>query len=134
MPDSAFSPGATGARALDADDELSDLRRQFELPRERGHGLTYLCGHSLGLMPRAARRVVNAELDHWASRAVDGHFPDSRHAGWLDYHTRFTAPLAALAGAQRDEVVAMNTLTVNLHLMMVSFYRPTRERYKILIE
>jgi kynureninase len=134
VPDSAFSPGATGARALDADDELSDLRRQFELPRERGHGLTYLCGHSLGLMPRAARRVVNAELDHWASRAVDGHFPDSRHAGWLDYHTRFTAPLAALAGAQRDEVVAMNTLTVNLHLMLATFFRPTKQRYKILIE
>ena len=119
---------------LDAADELGNLRRQFELPRERGRTLTYLCGHSLGLMPRAARRVVDKELERWATHAVDGHFPDERHGGWLDYHTQFAAPLAALVGAQRGEVVAMNTLTVNLHLMLATFFRPSSKRYKILIE
>jgi len=129
-----FSPGAAGARALDAADELRNLRRQFELPHERGRTLAYLCGHSLGLMPRAARRVVDAELDRWATHAVDGHFPDERHGGWLDYHTQFAAPLAALVGAARGEVVAMNTLTVNLHLMLATFFAPSSKRYKILIE
>jgi kynureninase len=129
-----FVPGAAGARALDGADELRDLRRQFELPRERGRTLTYLCGHSLGLMPRAARRIVDTELTRWATHAVDGHLPDERHGGWLDYHTQFAAPLAALVGAQRGEVVAMNTLTVNLHLMLATFFRPSTKRYKILIE
>ena len=146
MASAKFLPGATGARALDAADELAPLRRDFELPRERGHTLIYLCGHSLGLMPRAARRGVNAELDRWAALGVDGHFADTRpprgrprpvrerHGGWFDYHRQFTAPLAELVGAYRDEVVAMNTLTVNLHLMLATFFRPTKERYKILIE
>jgi len=141
-----FRPGLAGARALDAADELAGLRAKFELPRERGRALTYLCGHSLGLMPKAARRAVGTELDRWAALAVEGHFPDAppargrarprhaEHEGWLDYHVRFAAPLAELVGAERDEVVAMNTLTVNLHLMLATFFRPTRERYKILIE
>ncbi|HJR68930.1 MAG TPA: kynureninase, partial [Gammaproteobacteria bacterium] len=71
-----FLPGSAGARALDAADELAALRREFELPRERDRTLIYLCGHSLGLMPRAARRSVNAELDRWAALGVDGHFAD----------------------------------------------------------
>ena len=141
-----FLPGAAGARALDAADELAPLRREFELPRERGRTLTYLCGHSLGLMPRAARRSVDAELERWAKLGVDGHFPDARpprgrpralraaHGGWLDYHAQFAPLLADLVGAHRDEVVAMNTLTVNLHLMLATFFRPTPQRYKILIE
>ena len=73
-----FLPGSAGARALDAADELAALRREFELPREGGRTLTYLCGHSLGLMPRAARRSVGAELERWATLGVDGHFPDAR--------------------------------------------------------
>jgi kynureninase len=85
-------------------------------------------------MPKAARRAVAVELERWAGHGVDGHFADERHDGWLGFHERFAAPLAALAGAKRAEVVAMNTLTVNLHLMLASFFRPTRERYKILIE
>jgi kynureninase len=141
-----FEPGVDGARALDAADDLAPLRREFVLPRERGRTLVYLCGHSLGLMPRAARNAVTLELDRWAKLGVDGHFPDARaargrpealrepHGGWLDYHTQFAAPLAALTGAHRDEVVAMNTLTVNLHLMLATFFRPTKQRYKILIE
>jgi kynureninase len=135
---SRFEPaaGAAGARALDAADELRTLRRQFELPKERNRTLVYLCGHSLGLMPRGARRAVDTELDRWATLGVDGHFANARskHAGWLDYHTQFAAPLAELAGAGRDEVVAMNTLTVNLHLMLATFFRPTAQRYKIVIE
>jgi kynureninase len=152
MPVRGFEPGADGARSLDAADELAAFRRRFELPRDaagsrrsRGRTLIYLCGHSLGLMPRAARRDVVAELDRWAEHGVDGHLPDPkprrgrarperRHDGWLGYHERFAAPLAALAGAERGEIVAMNTLTVNLHLMLVTFFRPTPRRYKILIE
>jgi kynureninase len=139
-----FAPGAAGARALDAADDLGSFRHQFELPREQRRTLTYLCGHSLGLMPRAARRAVTAELDRWAALGVDGHFPDAAgrngrtrragHGGWLDYHAQFAAPLATLTGAQRGEVVAMNTLTVNLHLMLATFFRPTAKRFKILIE
>jgi kynureninase len=141
-----FSPGLAGARELDADDELHALRREFELPRERGRTLIYLCGHSLGVMPRGARRAVETELDRWGALGVDGHFPDvlpkrgrarplrDTHGGWLDYHVQFTPPLAELVGAGRDEVVAMNTLTVNLHLMLATFYRPTAQRFKILIE
>ena len=146
MPKLKLLPGLAGARALDADDELRSLRRDFELPRERGRTLNYLCGHSLGLMPRAARAAVETELDRWAALGVDGHFPDARpprgrarplraaHGGWLDYHVQFAPRLADLVGAGRDEVVAMNTLTVNLHLMLATFFRPTAQRYKILIE
>jgi kynureninase len=141
-----FRPGLAGARALDEADELAPLRREFEVPRETGRALIYLCGHSLGLMPKAARRTVDAELDRWAALGVDGHFPDARpprgrarplrsvHGGWLNYHVQFAPSLANLVGAHRDEVVAMNTLTVNLHLMLATFFRPTPERYKILIE
>ncbi|HEY3515745.1 MAG TPA: kynureninase, partial [Gammaproteobacteria bacterium] len=141
-----LSPGLAGARALDGDDELDSLRREFELPRERGRTLIYLCGHSLGLMPRGARRAVETEIDRWAALGVDGHFPDAvpkrgrarplrdEHGGWLDYHVQFTPVLADLVGAGRDEVVAMNTLTVNLHLMLATFFRPTAQRFKILIE
>jgi kynureninase len=141
-----FLPGPAGARALDAADELAGMRQQFELPREQGRTLTYLCGHSLGLMPRAVRRSIDTELDRWAKLGVDGHLPDvqprrgrarparAAHGGWLDYHVPMAPALAELVGAQRDEVVAMNTLTVNLHLMLATFYRPTPQRYKILIE
>jgi kynureninase len=146
VPTAKFRHGLAGARALDDADELGPFRREFELPRERGRTLIYLCGHSLGLMPRAVRRVVAAELDRWASLGVDGHFSDSRpargrarpardgHPGWLDYHAQFAPRLAELVGAYRDEVVAMNTLTVNLHLMLATFFRPTPQRYKILVE
>jgi kynureninase len=141
-----FSPGLAGARALDGNDELDSLRREFELPRERGRTLIYLCGHSLGLMPRGTRRAVETELDRWAALGVDGHFPDAlpkrgrarplrdEHGGWLDYHVQFTPMLADLIGAGPDEVVAMNTLTVNLHLMLATFFKPTPQRFKILIE
>jgi kynureninase len=137
-----FDRGAAGAGALDGADELAPFRTRFALPKDGKRTLSYLAGHSLGLMPRSALDAVAAELARWAAHGVEGHFDDEPHrgkrkrpgAGWLDYHERFAAPLAALTGARPDEVVAMNTLTVNLHLMLVSFFRPTPQRYKILIE
>ena len=109
------------------------MRNEFRIPRRAdGTETVYLCGHSLGLQPKVRRAFVQEELDSWAQRAVDGHFESQRP--WLSYHERFAPSLARLVGAQPLEVVAMNTLTVNLHLMLATFYRPTRERPKILIE
>jgi kynureninase len=105
------------------------LKAQFLFPP--AHPL-YFAGHSLGLQPRRAREYVLEELDEWARLAVDGHF--SARNPWMHYHELLAQPLAALAGAQPREVVAMNTLSVNLHLLMVSFYRPTPKRNRILIE
>lgn len=121
------------ARALDAADPLHPLRERFEAPRRAdGSTLTYLCGHSLGLMPRAARDLVAGELDDWARLAVEGHHHAQRP--WIDYADRARAGLAALTGAAPQEVVAMNSLTVNLHLMLASFYAPRGARRRILIE
>ncbi|HWW33519.1 MAG TPA: kynureninase [Steroidobacteraceae bacterium] len=121
------------ARARDAADPLRGFRERFALPLdERGAPLVYLCGHSLGLQPLAARALVTEELDAWAQRAVEGH----EHGGrpWVPYHQNLAAGLAELAGADPSEVVAMNSLTVNLHLMLASFYRPRGKRTRILIE
>jgi len=121
------------ARARDARDPLRDYRARFALPRdERGEPLVYLCGHSLGLQPLAAREIVNAELDEWARLGVAGHEHGRRP--WVPYHANLSAGLAALTGAHDGEVVAMNSLTVNLHLMLASFYRPAGRRSRILIE
>jgi kynureninase len=121
------------AESQDHADPLAKLRDAFRIPtRADGTEHVYFCGHSLGLQPKAVASVVQEELDSWARRAVDGHFESARP--WLSYHERFAPSLARLVGAQPLEVVAMNTLTVNLHLMLASFYRPTRERSKILIE
>jgi kynureninase len=121
------------ARKRDADDPLAALRSEFHLPKRKdGTNGVYFCGHSLGLAPKAAARVVNEELAVWAERGVEGHFDSQRP--WLSYHERLAPGLARLVGADELEVVAMNSLTVNLHLMMTSFYRPTRERHCILTE
>ncbi|QSX77448.1 kynureninase [Agrilutibacter solisilvae] len=120
------------ALALDAADPLSRLRDEFLIPAHDGADQAYFCGNSLGLQPRGARAHVEEVLDKWAAEAVEGHFTGS--AQWMPYHELVREPLARVVGAQASEVVAMNTLTVNLHLMMVSFYRPTRERPAILIE
>jgi kynureninase len=121
------------ARALDAADELGPFRSRFNFPQSR-HGLSpvYLCGHSLGLQPKDAVRYVQEELEDWGRLGVEGHFQARRP--WLPYHRFATAGLCELTGAEAGEVVAMNTLTVNLHLLMTSFYRPDAARYKILIE
>ena len=120
------------ALARDAADELAAFRDEFAVPRH-GHGeQVYLCGNSLGLQPRATRQALIDELDAWSELAVEAHFR-GRHP-WMPYHSEVRALLAELVGARPAEVVAMNSLTVNLHLMMVSFYRPTAQRPAILIE
>jgi kynureninase len=120
------------ALARDRDDQLAGLRGSFRLPLHQGSPAVYLCGHSLGLAPIGAERVVNEELERWATLGVSGHFASSRP--WLGYHEFLTAGLARLSGALPLEVVAMNSLTVNLHLMLTSFYRPTPQRHRVLIE
>jgi kynureninase len=121
------------AEQQDRADPLAKLRNEFRMPRRPdGTEKVYLCGHSLGLQPKTVAAFVQEELDNWANHAVEGHFESQRP--WLPYHERFAPSLARLVGAQPLEVVAMNTLTVNLHLMLATFYRPTRERPKILIE
>ena len=121
------------ARARDASDPLRRFRERFMLPAdERGAPLVYLCGHSLGLQPRAARELVLEEFDEWAQRAVEGHEHGRRP--WIPYHENLRSGLAELTGARTGEVVAMNSLTVNLHLMFASFYRPAGTRRRILME
>src|SRR4051794_3291025 len=117
------------ARAQDAADELLPLRAEFIFPEA---GPLYFAGHSLGLQPRRARELISQELDDWGRFGVEGHF-DARNP-WVSYHELLTASTARLVGALPHEVVVMNTLTVNLHLLMVSFYRPRPERFRILIE
>ena len=115
------------AAELDAADPLASFRSEFELP----DGI-YFVGNSLGALPRAARTNVATEFDRWSTLGVEGHFTGA--LAWKDYHELLTEPLARLVGARPAEVVAMNGLTVNLHLLMISFYRPTAARHKILIE
>lgn len=121
------------ARARDAADPLAGFRGAFEQPvRADGSPALYLCGHSLGLMPRAARERVAEELEDWGRLAVTGHHAARRP--WIDYAERASSGLARLAGAQATDVVAMNSLTVNLHLLLASFYRPSAARSRVLIE
>jgi kynureninase len=128
-----MKPTLEYARTLDEEDVLRTFRERFAIPTDpNGAQLLYLCGHSLGLMPVAARQLVNQELDDWARLAVLGHEQATRP--WIPYHENLAAGLAYLSGARPDEVVAMNSLTVNLHLMLASFYRPSGRRVKILIE
>jgi kynureninase len=120
------------ARSLDHEDQLKTLRDRFLFPKApNGQGL-YFCGHSLGLQPKDVKKAIDTELESWATYGVEGHFEGPYP--WLPYHENITKSFANLVGAKEAEVVAMNTLTVNLHLMMVSFYRPTKSRFKILIE
>ena len=121
------------ALALDIADPLAKLRSKFHLPiTNEGNAQTYFCGHSLGLQPKHTAELLQEELLNWQHQAVEGHF--NKRRPWLSYHELLTPGLASLTGAQPSEVVAMNSLSVNLHLMLVSFYRPTPQRYKILIE
>ncbi|WP_439334234.1 kynureninase [Tahibacter harae] len=127
-----FQPGLEWARAQDAADELAGFRSEFCIPPHGTDEQVYLCGNSLGLLPRATRQAVLDELDDWSTHAVEAHFR-GRHP-WMPYHSFVREHLAALVGAEPAEVVAMNSLTANLHLMLVSFYRPTPERHAILLE
>jgi kynureninase len=129
----AFSADEDFARQLDREDPLGGFRKLFCLPRDgKGEPLIYFVGNSLGLMPKATRRVVEQELDDWARLGVDGHFDAA--TPWYSYHETVREPAARLVGARPNEVVCMNSLTVNLHLLMATFYRPNRSRHKILME
>lgn len=122
----------TYALAQDAADPLRELRDQFHIPRHGAGEQRYFCGNSLGLQPRGVRAALMQELDDWAELGVEAHFRGKQP--WMPYHESVRSGLAELVGAEPSEVVAMNSLSVNLHLLMVSFYRPTTERPAILIE
>ena len=128
-----FEDSRQFAEGMDRADPLSGWRDEFNFPLEKnGYSPVYLCGNSLGLQPRRAVDFVEQELAAWRNLAVDGHFHSERP--WVSYHRQAAQGFAELSGAQPAEVVAMNTLTVNLHVLMASFYRPTETRYKIIIE
>ena len=132
-PQSTMATDRDHARSLDAVDPLAGYRAQFVHPQGLGgQPVTYLLGNSLGLMPRSAQEAVEEELARWGSLAIAGHFRGQ--APWFRYHESFRASSAAVVGARPEEVVTMNSLTVNLHLMLVSFYRPQGTRTKILME
>ena len=120
------------AQQLDAQDQLSHYQNEFSFPQVNGKNVIYFTGNSLGLQPKRAKTYVDEVMNDWANLAVEGHFYAEKP--WWDYHERFANPLSKLVGALPSEVTVMNTLTVNLHLLMVSFYRPTSTRYKIICE
>jgi kynureninase len=121
------------AQQCDAQDELSHFRKKFLHPKDSdGNDLIYLSGNSLGLQPKITSEYIEKELDDWAKLGVEGH-TEAEHP-WLPYHEFLSKNMAELVGARSNEVVMMNTLTTNLHLMMVSFYQPTRTKYKIVVE
>ncbi|HEY1990813.1 MAG TPA: kynureninase [Gammaproteobacteria bacterium] len=120
------------ALQLDRADPLASYRQRFHIPQHEGKDEVYLCGNSLGLQPRLTGRYVNEELEDWQRLAVKGHFAGRRP--WMPYHEQFAGHTARVVGAKPVEVVNMNSLTVNLHLMMTSFYRPEGRRRKLLVE
>ncbi len=133
MTEAQHETGEAYAKRRDAEDPLWRFRAEFLFPKDtQGHPVAYLAGNSLGLQPRKARSYIESELEDWAALGVEGHV-HGRHP-WLSAHEELTAMTGRLVGAKPTEVVVMNTLTVNLHLMLVAFYRPTRERFKILVE
>ncbi|NJY61617.1 kynureninase [Salinimicrobium sp. CDJ15-81-2] len=120
------------AQQLDRQDPLKNYRNQFHFPKVNGKEVIYFTGNSLGLQPKNAKQYVDEVMTDWAELAVEGHFQADKP--WWDYHERFAEKLAPVVGANPSEVTVMNTLSVNLHLLMISFYRPTKQRYKIIME
>lgn len=120
------------AKELDQNDSLHSYKNEFLFPEVNGQKVIYFTGNSLGLQPKRTKAYVDEIMDDWAKLAVEGHFYAEKP--WWDYHERFAKPLSKIVGALPSEVTVMNTLTVNLHLMMVSFYKPTAKRYKIICE
>lgn len=120
------------AKQLDAQDELFKYQDEFIFPKVNGKNVIYFTGNSLGLQPKRTKAYVDEVMNDWANLAVEGHFYADKP--WWDYHERFAAPLSGIVGAKPSEITVMNTLTVNLHLLMVSFYRPTAKKYKIICE
>jgi kynureninase len=128
-----FEKSLAFAQYLDANDPLSEYRAQFHLPKHTdGSDILYFCGNSLGLQPKKVADYLMQELEDWKTHGVEGHF-NAKNA-WMPYHEFFSKKLSKVVGAQENEVVVMNTLTANLHFMMVSFYRPDAKRNKIIIE
>src|SRR5213592_114976 len=128
-----FSAGEKFAQQLDAEDPLRSFRDRFHLPvGANDEPLIYFAGNSLGLMPKSAKQIVEQELEDWAKLGLDAHL--NAKTPWYSYHEKLREPMARLVGAQPVEVICMNSLTVNLHLMMATFYRPTKSRFKILME
>jgi len=121
------------AKQLDQEDSLSYLRKEFHIPKDKqGNEWLYFTGNSLGLQPKKTQKYIQQELDDWANFGVEGHFEAQNP--WLSYHEFLTDNMAKIVGAKPIEVVVMNTLTTNLHLLMASFYQPTKTKYKIVIE
>jgi kynureninase len=120
------------AQSLDANDELRTYRDEFHFPKVNGKQVIYFTGNSLGLQPKRTKLYVDEVMSDWANMAVEGHFYSDKP--WWDYQERFAVPLSEIVGAKPSEVGVMNTLTVNLHLLMVSFYNPTPKKYKIICE
>ncbi len=120
------------ARSADKADSLRKFRKEFLFPQHQKSDALYFCGNSLGLQPRNTQKYLEQELKDWQAHGVEGHF--RARDPWYNYHEQFAVPLSKLVGAKPSEVVAMNSLTVNLHLLMASFYKPTKTRYKILCE
>jgi kynureninase len=127
-----YEPTLEFAKALDAADPLRAYRDRFHFPSFTSGDLVYFTGHSLGLQPRTVRAAVELELDEWAKYGVEGHFHSTNP--WYSYHELLTPMMADIVGAKDSEVVCMNSLTTNIHLLFVSFYRPTKQRYKIISE
>jgi kynureninase len=133
MATARFDTSAGFAAEMDASDPLASFREQFHVPMAPDGGKSvYLCGHSLGLQPKRVREYIEQELQDWETLGLEAHFRG--HHPWMPYHRLLTGNMADIVGAQPVEIVVMNSLTVNLHLMMTSFYRPTAQRHKIVIE
>ena len=127
-----FENSLAFARSLDKQDSLKDYRQLFHIPKVNGKEAIYLCGNSLGLQPKALEKHLKVELEDWKNLGVEGHMHGKNP--WLYYHHFFSKSISKLVGAKESEVVVMNQLTVNLNLMLISFYRPAGKRNKILIE
>lgn len=121
------------AKAQDAQDPLKEYRAQFYIPKVNGKDSFYFTGNSLGLQPKTARKFVEEEMKNWETLGVEGHFANVERP-WMNYHKFSKEALAKIVGAKPIEVVTMNNLTVNLHLLMVSFYKPTQTRFKVICE
>ena len=128
-----YENSLTFAQKMDADDPLAPFRDRFHLPKIKEEQVIYLTGNSLGLQPKSVQQYIEDELEGWATLGVEGHFHSNRRP-WFHYHKFSKKALAGLVGAKPEEVVSMNSLTVNLHLLMVSFYRPEGNRFKIMAE
>ena len=130
---SNYKQGLDYAKQEDKNDPLSQYKTQFHIPKDKqGNDWLYFTGNSLGLQPKATKDYINQELEDWANLGVEGHFEAKNP--WMPYHEFLTESMAKIVGAKPIEVVIMNTLTTNLHLLMVSFYQPTKTKYKIVIE